>query len=235
MKMMRNVITVVLLMAVNLLPAQTLAPDSVVTIDVLELDDSLEFKLTSSLVETQLTFLMQGLDICVIQPDTITLSFPSAAMVRNKVKRHPNEVKAVLASRQRQQAGQDSINHVVRPDVQPLVAALNDTTATYSYQGQKFETRNFKIDVDREKTIMSFSIRVEKSKIQTVEGKVDLQIASIPLINKGDRPEFVGKRLSGENAPHPNGLGEGIRKEDVAKRTFQRKASVVVSKVNVEK
>ena len=112
MKMMRNVITVVLLMAVNLLPAQTLAPDSVL-IEVLELDDSLEFKLTSSQVETQLTFLMQGLDICVIQPDTITLSFPSAAMVRNKVKRHPNEVKAVLASRQRQQAGQDSINHVV--------------------------------------------------------------------------------------------------------------------------
>ena len=221
-------------MVVSLLPAQSLVPDSV-RIEVLELDDSLELKLTSSQVETQLTFLMQGLNVCVIQPDTMTMSFPSAAMVRSKVKRHPNEVKAVLSSRQRQQMGQDSINHVVRPDVQPLVAALNDTTASIRYQGEDVTTRNFKIDVDRDKALMSFSIRVLKSKIQVQDDKINLLVSSIPLHHKGDRPEFVGKRLSGEKTPHPNGLGEGIRKEDVSKRMFQKMMSVAISRVNGEK
>lgn len=234
MRKMRSIMTGLLLMVACLLPAQTLAPDSV-KIEVLELGDSLEFRLTSFQVETQLTFLMQGLDICVIQPDTMMMSFPSAAMVRKKVKRHPNEVKAVLESQRRQRTGQDSINHVVRPDVQPLVAALNDTTASCSYQNQKSATRSFKIDVDREKTLMSFSIRIDKAKIQAFDDRLNLQISSVPLFNKGDRPEFVGKRLSGENTPQPNGLGEGIRKEDVAKRTFQQRVSVAVSKANEEK
>ena len=189
-----------------------------VKIEALECGDSLEFKLTAYQIETQLTFLMQGMEMTAIQQDTLTMSFPSAAMVRNKVRRHPNEVKAVLNSVS--QAGKDSVNHVVRPDVQPLVAALNDTTAVVAYQGKKENIRDFKIDVDREMAIMSFSVRIARAMVSDNNGMVQILVTSVPPNHQGDRPEFSGRRLSGENAPLPNGLGEGLRKEDIEKRTF---------------
>ncbi len=217
-------------MTANMLSAQTLEPDSI-KIRVIEFDDSIAFKLNISQIETQLTFLMQGLDILVIQPDTLKMSFPNAAMVRNKVKRHPNEVKAVLASGRGQQ-GQDSINHVVRPDVQPLVTALNDTTAVVNYKGENVNIRSFLIDVDRDKAEMTFTIKTERGFVNKTDGMVDLILSSVPQIHMGDREEFAGKRLSDENAPQPNGLGEGLRKEDASKRTLLKKISVTIEKAN---
>lgn len=228
MRMQRIYILISFMMAVCHLSSQNLNPDSVKA-DVESAGDSLYFKVTVYQIETQLTFLMQGLDIHVLQPDALTMSFPSAIMVRNKVKRHPNEVKAVLASKQRQGVGRDSKNHVVRPDVQPLVAALNDTTATVVYQGKNETTRNFNIAIDRDKAIMSFSFRLNKKCFSKKHEIINLLISSIPF-SMSERPEFLGKRLSGENAPRPNGLGEGIKKEDVQKRTFQKKFSVRISK-----
>jgi len=193
-----------------------------VAVDAVEQNDCLEFRVTVYQIETQLTFLMQGLSIKVIQPDTLLMSFPSAAMVRNKMRRHPNEVKAVLESGQKGQMGQYGVNHVVRPDVQPLVAALNDTIATIVWQNETVATRDFRIDVDREKAVMTFTIMADKRLVLDLNGKISVLIVSTPLSRNGDRPEFDGKRLSGENAPHPNGLGEGLRKEDISKRTYQK-------------
>lgn len=232
MRMRRYYILMMFMMAVCHLSSQNLNPDSVKA-DVKSVGDSLYFKVTVYQIETQLTFLMQGLTVSIIHPDTLVMSFPSAMMVRNKVKRHPNEVKAVLASRQRQEMGCDSMNHVVRPDVQPLVAALNDTTATVVYQGKNETTRNFNIDVDRDKAIMCFSFGLNKKYFSNNSKTMTLHISSIPL-GRGGRTEFIGKKLSGENAPRPNGLGEGIKKEDVQKRTFQNTISIRISKDNGE-
>lgn len=225
---MRYYILISFIMAACHLSSQNLNPDSVKA-EVESVGDNLYFKVTAYQIETQLTFLMQGVTVSVIQPDTLIMSFPSAMMVRNKVKRHPNEVKAVLTSRKRQEIGRDSMNHVVRPDVQPLVAALNDTTAIVVYQGKNKTTRNFNIDVDRDKAIMSFSFGLNKKYFSNNNETINLLISSLPL-SKGERTEFLGKKLSGENAPRPNGLGEGIKKEDVQKRTFQKTISVRISK-----
>ena len=190
--------------------------------------DSIEFKLTAYEIETQLTFLMQGLEVSVFQPDTLTMSFPSAAMVRNKVKRHPNEVKAVLASPKEQLVGRDTIHHVIRPDVQPLVSALNDTTACITYKGKKNITHGFKIDIDREKAIMSFVIRTGRNMVKIQDDVLHLMLSSIPSYHLGDRAEFDGIRFSREKTPHPKGLGEGIRKEDVDKRTYRNSIFVKI-------
>ena len=62
---------------------------------------------------------------------------------------------------------------------------------------------------------------------------INLLISSKPL-GIGERNEFHGKRLSDENAPRPNGLGEGIRKEDIQKRSFQKTISAIIIKDNEE-
>ena len=202
---------------------------SLIKVEAVELKDSVDIRVTAYKIETQLAFLMQGLNICVEQPDTLILSFPSASMVRNKVRRHPNEVKAELASQKRHlEAGHDSVNNVVRPDVQPLVAALNDTTATIVYGNIKTPTQRFRIEVDREQAIMIFSFKVKANWLTLVNGILDLDIYSLPM--KGDRQEFVGHRLSGEKSPQPHGLGEGLRKEDAANRTFREKILVKIQK-----
>ena len=200
-----------------------------IDVSATQLGDSIYINIISRTIETQLTFLMQGLNVCVEQPDTLTLSFPSAPMVKTKVKRHPNEVKAVLESqRKRQRAGHDSINHVVRPDVLPLVAALNDTTATISYHGVAEATHGFKIDVDRENAVMAFYMNVPLCCIDAKKMKLNLFIYSVPTDE--NRQEFTGKRLSGENSPRPNGLGEGIMKGEAVNRTFRKSLSVIISK-----
>ena len=228
MKRMRKIVSVISLLAVGILPVTAAVPDSI-DVKATEQHDSVEIRITAYKIETQLTFLMQGLNILIEQADTVTLSFPSAPMVKNRVKRHPNEVKAVLASqRKRQGEGHDSVNHVVRPDVLPLVAALNDTTATISYHGTTEATHGFKIDVDRENAIMVFSIKVPACYVDTKDAKLGLCIYSVPVGE--NRQEFTGKRLSDENSPRPNGLGEGFRKGDAASRAFRKAYSVIIYK-----
>lgn len=204
------------------------APDSL-EVRALQCGDSIVVLLTVRPIETQLTFLMQGLHVTIAQPDTLVFTFPSAAMVKDKVRRHPNEVKAVLDSQRRQKNGQDSINQVVRPDVQPLVAALNDTTASICISGRRIPSRDYRIDVDRENAVMSFSFKVPDTCVSPARGYMNISLFSAPSGGSG-RAEFSGKRLSGENAPLPQGLGEGLRKEDVSKRTFGKTFSVRIDR-----
>lgn len=230
MRRISIIVSVISLLAAGILPAAAAVPDSI-DVKCTEQHDSVELRITAYKIETQLTFLMQGLNILIEQPDTVTFIFPSASMVRSKVKRHPNEVKAVLDSGQKQQAtGRDSINHVVRPDVLPLVAALNDTTATLSHHSTTEATHGFKIDVDRGNAIMVFSIKVPANYVDTNKANLGLCIYSIPVGE--NRQEFTGRRLSRENSPRPNGLGEGFRKGDAASRTFRKELSVIILKDN---
>ena len=192
---------------------------------VRESNDSLLFCIKSHQIETQLALLMQGLTICLDQGDSLALAFPSAAMVRNKVKRHPNEVKAVLDSHKQHPVGHDRENHVVRPDVQPLIAALNDTTATLSTAaGQREPTRHFRIAVDKETEVMTFSISASKKTVSHPQDHITLTLMSKPFT--GPRQEFSGNRLSQEQAPLPQGLGGGLRQEDISARTLHKTITI---------
>lgn len=230
MKNIRLIIVVILMLASKYLSAQSSISDPL-EVKAINNGDSITFKVSLNQIETQLAFLMQGLNITIVQPDTLTISFPTAAMVKNKVKRHPNEVKAVLEKRRKQQSEHDSVNHVVRPDVQPLVAALNDTTATVYCQNEKISTREYKIDVNRKTAIMTFSFVLHENFISPVDGSININLFSAPF-SSSDRTEFAGRRLSAKKPPHPNGLGEGIRKEDVSKRTYKKSVIVKVEKCN---
>ena len=230
MSMQSIILTVLGVITTSVMSAQISVSDS---IDVKAncYNDSLEIQLATYKIETQLTFLMQGLNIQVIQPDTVTMTFPSAPMVRTKVKRHPNEVKASLVSPgSKPQIGLDSINRVIRPDVQPLVKALNDTTAQINFLDSVYATSEFHIDVDRENAVMQFSIKVPINYISQSDGLVFLCIYSCPMSGM-DRFEYEGERLSGETAPQPQGLGEGFRKDKMLGKIFCQNVSVEIVKV----
>ena len=193
-------------------------------------NDSLTIDITVREIETQLTFLMQGLVIHLDQPDSLTFSFPAAPLVRSKVHRHPNEVKAVLTGqgRQQNQTGRDTVNKVMRPDVQPLVSALNDTTATITlgsitsnqdHTRHVYSTRSFNICVDREKALMIFTAKLPQKSIKTFNRTIQLILTSQPM-GKMDLVEYEGHRLSGEQAPQPQGLGEGLRRDNADSRSL---------------
>lgn len=221
-----QIISALCLIATSMLSARDNA-DCQAEVTAKMLNDTIEICVKAYPVETQLSFLMQGLNICILAPDTLKLSFPSAPMVKHKVRRHPNEVKAELSSRHRQPKGHDSLNHVVRPDVLPLVTALNDTTATLTFAGRTCPTRDFRIDVDRENAEMTFSIKVSSRYLTQKEDTVGIYVYSLPM--GGNMQEFTGRRLSGELTPSPNGLGEGLNNENAASRKFQRNMTIKIN------
>lgn len=220
------IITVFCLIGNLIMSAKDMASDSIEA-KVMMHADSLELQVTAYQVNNQLIFLMQGLNIDIIQPDTVNISFPSAMMVRHRVRRHPNEVKAELACcRNVHEAGHDSVNKVVRPDVLPLVSALNDTIATLAHGGHKYVTRDFNIEVNREDAVMTFSIKINRDWLASSDGPVELYISSLPM--NGCKAEFSGHRLSNERSPSPNGLGEGLNEENAASRTIKRRLHVKI-------
>ena len=205
------------------LAAQNQMSDSI-CVKAYNCGDSIDIQITVYKIETQLMFLMQGLNIQVIQPDTTLISFPSAVMVKNKVKRHPNEVKATLLSQTRyNNVGRDSINQVIRPDVRPLIEALNDTTILTICKEKIVNTHNFSIKVNTEKATMMFKTKLQKELIN--EGDfLSLYIYSVPVF-KNNTAEFSGMKLSDERN-RSNGLGEGITKDNRNDKIFKLKTIV---------
>lgn len=193
-----------------------------ITVEAFDCGDSIKFQITVYKIEIQMTFLMQGLNIQIIQPDTTTISFPSALLVKDKVKRHPNEVKATLLSQTSTRSFErDSANQVRRPDVRPLIAALNDTDAIISHNHIIMQTTNFNIGIHLEKTVMTFSVSLPSNFIDITNDTISVCISSTPAF-KGVKEEYTGNRLSKKHIPTPKGLGEGIKKEDFPSRIIKR-------------
>ncbi len=183
--------------------------------------NTIEFSVRTEDIETQLAFLMQGLTIRVNLDDTLTMRFPSAQMVRRKIHRHPNEVKAQFSST-------DSIGKIIRPDVMPLVSAINDTLATVILNDTLFHTSDYKVDLERESHTMTFYLRIDESLI-SLPDSVALDISSIPHWH-GEKPEFQGKRLSHENRLGPDGMGEGLTEKNRNKRSIHKQMTILLKR-----
>lgn len=184
--------------------------------------DSLIIRLTANDTKQQLAVLMQGLHLYLPSVHR-SIIFPSAPMVRNKLKHHPNEVKATIQN--------DSNNEEVRPDLFPLVVALCDTTTIVydSLRNEVIRTRDFTIILDRENAILSFSVTVPcKWEELGNTDSLSIEVFSTPG-NFSSITEFTGTRLSPENSPVLNGLGQASMGKDDNNRTvgFKRKIAIV--------
>ena len=166
------------------------------------LGEYMQCSLTTTNPRHQLSFLMQGMRLTLSdQGDTVEVCFPDAMMVRDKMKRHPNEVKPTFRG--------DSIGEEVRPDLQPLIAALVDTVVVIRQtDGSVISSHDFDIRLDKKVRELHFIVQVPWTGRNL--DAVDVSISSAP-VNVGKR-EFTGSRLSGEGRHNPNGLGEAPTK-----------------------
>ena len=134
------------------------------------------------------------------------------------LKRHPNEVKAMMK--------RDSTGKEVKPDLQPLIQALSDTTGMYTDSLNKTHLiRSFEILLNKEDAILMYSVRLP---LKLESDSLKIIISSEPG-KLYDKKEFTGKRLSRESRQIKNGLGEAPMDKDIKNRTFSVEKKVRIS------
>jgi hypothetical protein len=180
-------------------------------------NDSINVSVIANNTKFQLASLMQGLTINLPEVGS-SFVFPSASMVRSKLKRHPNEVKAMMK--------RDSTGKEVKPDLQPLIQALSDTTGMCTDSLNKtHQIRSFEILLNKEDAILMYSVRLP---LKLESDSLKIIISSEPG-KLYDKKEFTGKRLSRESHQIKNGLGEAPMDKDIKNRTFSVEKKVRIS------
>lgn len=182
--------------------------------------DTLQISLCTSNPKAQMSFLMQGMSINIMdstQNNIISVALPNAGMVRNQLKHHPNEVKAM-----HKREGSE-----VRPDLFPLVSALNKVSAQMiggdSIIGQ---CRHF-IELDKEKGCLCFSVYIPTHRFIIPCDSLLLDITS-SLKTSYHRVEFDGLHLSRENRMPPNGLGNAPTETNAREREIRMTKGVIL-------
>lgn len=184
-------------------------------------EDSIFCELSTQEPNLQLSFLMQGVTIQLVESDdTVGFVFPDAGMVRSKVRRHPNEVKPTFR--------QDSIGEEIRPDLQPLITALCDTVALLTEDGGiRKNVGDFSIVLNRENRKLLLYATLPWR--HALSDSITVIVSSRAKPGMGER-EFSGRRLSAENRPNPNGLGEAPVVGEEQKRSVFLRYNVSVEK-----
>lgn len=169
-----------------------------VAIDASRNIDSLHITITTAIPKMQLSFLMQGLRITILDslkhPD-ISIELPNAKMVRDKIKHHPNEVKAMHRT----------MGDEVRPDLLPLISALNDTCCKANCLHNQAISCSHTIALDKTNGEMTFAVCILSESGILFQDSILVEILSSPMEMKS---EFEGRRLSQENRMPPGGMGQ---------------------------
>ena len=152
-------------------------------------NDSLCISLSSQCRKIQMSFLMQGVRVGFVEKhrrDTAFVELPNADDVRNMIKRHPNEVKAMHDVNGSQE---------VRPDLLPLVAALNSQKARLMRNGLPEDSCLHHIAINKENGIITFVIIIPLQDAVFKGDSLVLTVCSTPK-NYKDNAEFRGNRRS---------------------------------------
>lgn len=169
-----------------------------VSVKALRVQDSMLISIKTSAPQMQLSFLMQGMQIIIrdsAECPVISIAHPNARMVRDKIKHHPNEVKAM----------HKQTDEEVRPDLLPLISALNDTCCVANcYDGLPINCSHT-ITLDKINGGMTFAIYIVPPSFILLQNSILVEIVSSPLEMKS---EFEGRRLSQENRMPPGGMGQ---------------------------
>lgn len=191
----------------------------VINIQVTCHQDSLTIRLITDVPSHQLSFLMQGLHVNLYDSASnlaIEIKFPNARMVRDKIKHHPNEVKAM-----HRQAGDE-----VRPDLLPLISALNDTCCIANGSNGLPICCSHAIALDKTNGEMTFSVNILPDSDIFLQDSVSVEILSSPIDMKS---EFEGRKLSQENQMPPGGMGQAPANGQDSNRTIR-----LTRKINIE-
>lgn len=213
MKLRFSILTVLCLLCgcCNAQQTKTLSDSLALSSEIIQ--DSLRLDIKTDNPKFQMSFLMQGLTITMYdsrKQDSMKIVFPNARMVKHKVQRHPNEVKAMTNG-----SGSEK-----RPDLQPLISALNDTTIIVSYCKDHILLQPTNIMLDREKETLEFSVCIPNL-MNLRKDDIVCVIVETSQFEQFKKPEFDGKRLSKENKMPPGGLGQISNMHNDSNRNFK--------------
>lgn len=148
------------------------------------------------------TLLMQGFQLYLygIKTDTTIIEIPSAKDVSNKIDHHPGEVKATLQGEKEK-----------RPDMRPLVAALNKLHVIVTKKGLHPVSlqEEFEVSINPSNGMLSYSVIVPYNYFID-DGNV-VTLLSQPDADMVETGEFSGQRYtnrSTEHRPQPFGVNE---------------------------
>lgn len=148
------------------------------------------------------TLLMQGfqLYVCGATSDTTEVSFPSARTVSSLISHHPGEVKATVQGEREK-----------RPDMRPLVAALNKAAVVISRNGLVCDSLRdgYEVSINPSDGTLSYQIILPENYV--AEGKYSIILKSQPDQRVMEDDEFSSQgfiKRSTENRPQPLGANE---------------------------
>ncbi len=159
------------------------------------------------------TLLMQGFQLYLYgkNTDTTIVAFPSAKDVGDKIDHHPGEVKATIQGNQEK-----------RPDMRPLIAALNKADISVSKNGlQPIQLQEgHEVSIDPSNGMLSYSVTIPNDYV--INGKYDVTLLSQPDADMNEKGEFDGQGYvsrSAENRPQPFG-GSGTNSQTDQRKTI---------------
>ena len=174
-------------------------------------DDGVLLQLETSAPVALRTLLMQGvlLQLHGIGTDTITIAFPSAQDVSDKILHHPGEVKATVQGEREK-----------RPDMRPLVAAINNADVfVFKNSSQPYLLQNgHEVRIDTSNGTLSYSVVVPFDFI--VDGDYAITLLSKPTEGMAEQGEFSSQgyvNRSHEDRPQPFGANRNDGNTDPKK------------------
>lgn len=145
------------------------------------------------------TLIMQGFSLNISGAKNYTIEIPSAKDVEGNISHHPGEVKATMQGNQEK-----------RPDIRPLIEALNKVGAQIYANGKKVGTaKSFKSSIDPTTGTLLYSVTL--SKVYSMDLPVNITLISKPQL---DNDEFQNGNFVNRNEgqrPQPFGVGQPQR------------------------
>lgn len=185
--------------------------DDDISIHVSLVEESIKIEVESSNPRHQMSFLMQGLTIHIfdsINTDSVKIMFPDAGIVRHKLQRHPNEVRAMI----------DINGEEMRPDLQPLIAALNEVPVTISHQNNISKSLT-NILLNKDDGLVIYSVIIPNFCNHSVRDRISIKLETSQFPQTYS-PEFEGRRLSKDDKLPPEGLGQKSNINNDKNRNF---------------
>lgn len=148
------------------------------------------------------TLIMQGFTLNLSGAKRYIVEIPSAKDVEGNISHHPGEVKATMQGNQEK-----------RPDIRPVIDALNKVDAQIFANGKKVGTaKSFRTAIDPTTGTLSYSVTL--SKVYGMDFPVNITLISKPQL---DNDEFQNGNFANRNEgqrPQPFGVGQPQRPND---------------------
>lgn len=181
-----------------------------ITLNRAYVDDGTQLILETSDPVALRTLLMQGFQLHLygVNTDTTIIKFPSAKDVGDKIAHHPGEVKATLQGEREK-----------RPDMRPLVAALNKADVLVSRKDSRAIAlqEGHEVSINPSNGMLTYSITISNDFV--IEEDFSVTLLSQPDTNMIENGEFASRGYidrSKDKRPQP--FGANSREDDTNHR-----------------